>query len=112
MKKPFLIIIFFACVFVSCSKKEQATSSTCDNTPKNFTTDVNPLIQTYCNQAACHDNNSINGPGPLTDYTQVFNARSDIRGQIEAGLMPQNTTLTTAQRNKIICWIDSGAPNN
>jgi hypothetical protein len=29
-----------------------------------------------------------------------------------SGLMPQNATLTTAQKNTIICWIDSGAPNN
>jgi hypothetical protein len=26
--------------------------------------------------------------------------------------MPQGPTLTTAQKNSIICWIDSGAPNN
>jgi hypothetical protein len=26
--------------------------------------------------------------------------------------MPQNTVLTTSQRNTIICWIESGAPGN
>jgi hypothetical protein len=26
--------------------------------------------------------------------------------------MPQGSTLTTAQKNSILCWIDSGAPNN
>ena len=115
MKKAFITatitsVFFF---FLSCSKKDQPVNNTaCDAVPKNFGTDVNPLIQTYCNQVACHDNNSINGPGPLTNYTEVFNARVAIRGQVEAGLMPQNTTLSTTQKNKIICWIDSGAPNN
>jgi hypothetical protein len=95
----------------SCSKKD-STEDACENVPKNFTADVNPLIQTYCNQAACHETNSINGPGPLTNYQEVFNARQEIRGQVEAGLMPQNTVLTASQKNTIICWIDSGAPNN
>ena len=115
MKKAYLTAsaAFVFLLLFSCSKKDHSPgNAVCDGTPKNFTTDVNPLVQTYCNQAACHDNASINGPGPLTNYTQVFNARGEIRGQVEAGLMPQNTTLTTAQKNTIICWIDSGAPNN
>ncbi|MEO5564017.1 MAG: hypothetical protein ABIR18_11295, partial [Chitinophagaceae bacterium] len=74
--------------------------------------DVNPLIQTFCNQSNCHNTNSSNGPGALTNYAEVFSARSQIKAQVAAGLMPQNTTLTTAQKNTIICWIDSGAPNN
>jgi hypothetical protein len=116
MKNPhhkiaFILVTFF--IFSSCSKPAESTApDVCDNVPKDFTTDVNPLIQTYCNQTACHDANSVNGPGPLTNYTEVFNARDRIKGQVEAGLMPQNTTLTTAQKNIIICWINSGAPNN
>jgi hypothetical protein len=115
MKKAFLIasVTFVFLLFFSCSKKDQGPDNTvCNGVAKNFGTDVNPLIQTYCNQAACHDNNSFNGPGPLTNYAEVFNARVAIRGQVQAGLMPQNTTLTTAQKNTIICWIDNGAPNN
>jgi hypothetical protein len=115
MKKTILICTIAAsCILLinACSKKSSSPDNACDNVSKNFTTDVNTLIQTYCNQAACHDNNSLNGPGPLTNYQEVFNARVAIRGQIQAGLMPQNTVLTAAQKNTIICWIDSGAPNN
>src|SRR3954462_302099 len=89
--------------FFSCSKK-QDTVSICDGVPKDFVNNVNPLIQTYCNQIACHNSNSTNGPGPLTNYAEVFNARVAIRGQIQAGLMPQNTTLTAEQKNTILCW--------
>jgi hypothetical protein len=28
------------------------------------------------------------------------------------GSMPKNSTLTNDQKDKIICWIDAGAPNN
>jgi hypothetical protein len=108
------IVAIFACM-ISCSKSNSATGdnpSACDGVSKNFANDVNPLIQTFCNQAACHNAGSTNGPGPLTNYTEVFNARVRIREQVQAGLMPQNTSLTTAQQNTIICWIDNGAPNN
>ncbi len=48
----------------------------------------------------------------LTNYTQVFNARTSIRTAVSTGAMPQNATLTAAQKNSILCWIDAGAQNN
>lgn len=105
------LVASFAFV-ISCSKTETPAIDPCYNSSKNFTLDVNPIIQTYCNQTACHDANSINGPGPLTNYNEVFDARDKIKAVIEAGLMPQNTTLTTSQKNTIICWINNGALNN
>lgn len=117
MRKAYTIIALltlYVTVFISCRKNDNGPDpSICDTvTNKNFANDVNPIIQTFCNQAACHDPGSTNGPGQLTNYTEIFNARVAIKGQVQAGLMPQNTTLTTAQKNTIICWIDSGAPNN
>lgn len=88
------------------------TTINCTNAAKLFSANVNPLIQTFCNQTACHNAGSINGPGPLTNYSQVFAAKTLIRSAIASGAMPQNTTLTTAQQNTIICWIDAGAANN
>ena len=124
MKKVFLVfvtIIIPVVIFISCSKGGSTDEDdpggggptiNCDGVPKSFSADVNPIIQTFCNQSNCHNTGSLNGPGPLTNYAQVFDARARIRPQIIAGLMPQNTTLTTAQKNSIVCWIDSGAPNN
>jgi hypothetical protein len=107
-------LLVIAILIIACSKKSSDTNTdtTCDTVPKTFSADANPLFQTYCNQTACHNSGSTNGPGPLTNYTQIFAARNSIRGVIQAGVMPQNTTLTTAQKNTIICWIDAGAPNN
>ncbi|MGZ8553330.1 MAG: hypothetical protein ACXWV8_07990 [Chitinophagaceae bacterium] len=113
MKKSTLLIRILSFLLLSCSKsKPEKDSPACNEIAKTFTTNVNPIIQTYCNQPSCHTSGSVNGPGPLTNYTQVFNARSVIRNAIQSGLMPQNATLTTAQRNTIICWIDNGAPDN
>ena len=116
-KFPVLIVMIMllpVAVTISCSKGgTNNVIDTCDGvTAKNFTADVNPIIQSVCNQPSCHGPGSVNGPGSLTNYTEVFNARSAIRPAIASGLMPQNTTLSKAQKNAIICWIDSGAPNN
>ena len=123
MRKAFLIVFaMLACVavIISCSKSGGTTGGGGDNNntldcsavAKTFSTDANPIFQTFCNQAGCHNNGSTNGPGPLTNYAQIFSARSDIRAAVAAGVMPQNTTLSLSQRNTILCWIDSGAPNN
>jgi hypothetical protein len=115
MKKTILItsLIFLTTLFInSCSKDGSTEENTsCDGVAKTWS-DVSPVIQTYCAQAACHEAGSTNGVGPLTNYTEVFDARTRIRDAVKTGLMPQNTTLTTPQKNTIICWIDSGAPNN
>ena len=110
-----VITIIFPLVLlsISCSKGGgESDPISCSGPVKSFATDVNPIIQTFCNQAGCHQPGSVNGPGPLTNYSEVFNARSIIRVQIQAGLMPQNTTLSSAQKSAIICWIDNGALNN
>jgi len=104
-------------LIVSCSKDDSDTtpggnSIDCSGAPKTFSGDVNPLVQSVCNQPACHASGSTNGPGPLTNYTQVFNARALIRTAISTGFMPQNTSFTAAQKAAFVCWIDSGAPNN
>ncbi|MGZ8541262.1 MAG: hypothetical protein ACXWV6_11475 [Chitinophagaceae bacterium] len=117
MKKRYLLLSLIVSVslFISCSKSSSETGGStinCGTTATTFSMDVNPLIQTFCNQPSCHNNGSSNGPGPLTNHAQVFNAKSNIRGAVLSGLMPKNTTLSTAQKNAIICWIDSGALNN
>jgi hypothetical protein len=84
----------------------------CSTVPKSYSANVDPIIQNTCNTVGCHNTGSINGPGALTNYSQVFANRSAIRTAIANGTMPKNTSLSTSQRNSIICWIDSGAPNN
>lgn len=78
-----------------------------------FAADVQPLFNSKCsNSSNCHGTGSVNSGGDLTDYNKIFIKRAIIKGQINAGLMPKAGSLTTAEKNTIICWIDSGAPNN
>ena len=106
-----LLIISFS-IALSCSKSSGSgvDCSTVGN--KAFAANIDPIIQSTCNVPSCHAAGSINGPGALTNYNQVFAARSQVRTAISSGQMPQGSTLSTAQKNSIICWIDGGAPNN
>jgi hypothetical protein len=110
------MLIFSVELVISCNKNGSGntgnTNIDCSGVPKSFAGNVSPIVQSFCNQTACHEAGSTNGVGPLTNYTEVFNNRVAIRAAIGAGTMPQNTTLSEAQKNSIICWIDSGAPNN
>jgi hypothetical protein len=116
MKKLFVAILGFVIV-LSCKKGSESTTN--NNTSTNtctgsvsFSSDVNPIIQSVCAVSGCHDASSTNGPGALTTYQQILNARTLIRTAVANGTMPKNTTLTTAQKNAILCWIDNGAANN
>jgi len=121
MKKVLCVfaIVGIIMLLYSCSKGNGSdsgngnpTTSACDNISKTWSTDVSPLISSFCNQPGCHSTGSSNGPGALTSYAQVFAARNQVRDAVQSGRMPQNATLSADQKNKIICWIDNGAPNN
>jgi hypothetical protein len=83
------------------------------STPKSYSTDVGPIIQSYCaSNSGCHATGSHEGPGALTSFQQVYNNRTSIRSSVANGSMPENTRLSAEQKNGILCWIDNGANNN
>ena len=99
--------------FIHARTKKPEFTADCSGPAKSFVTDVSPVFQTSCAiNSGCHATGSGNGPGPLLSYSQIFNARADIRSAVASGHMPLNATLTTTQINAILCWIDNGAPNN
>jgi len=117
MKRIFAIIIAVG-AFYACSKSNAGGNNgggtitpTCNGT-KSFAADVNPIIQSSCAISGCHAAGSFNGPGALTSYSQIFNARAAIRVAIANGTMPKTGSLTTEQRSTILCWIDDGAVSN
>ena len=105
MKKAALPIAAFVCSFVIISCNKTSTSATYTptcNGIKSYTSDVRPLIQGNC--SSCHSNYST--------YSQMSASASSIRSSIISGSMPKGTTLTSAQKDNIVCWIDAGTPNN
>ncbi|MDX1936315.1 MAG: hypothetical protein SFU21_04335 [Flavihumibacter sp.] len=113
MRRHSFSLVMLLLIITGCSKNSNTTTADCGGTTKSYAADVSPLLQTSCNaNAGCHGSGSTRGPGELITYTQVFNARTLIRTSVANGSMPQNSTLTTAQKNTILCWIDNGASNN
>ena len=115
MKKIVTVVSFILLVTLSCNKDTGGGTTTVDCstvTNKAFAADVNPIIQGTCNISGCHAAGSFNGPGALTNYAQISAAGSSIKTAVSSGRMPQGSSLSIAQKNAIICWVNSGTPNN
>jgi hypothetical protein len=121
MKKAIYIFLFISCSLslTQCSKDKNknngggAFTVDCNTvTNKAFAANISPIVQSSCAISGCHAAGSGNGPGALTTWAQISAASTRIRQAVASGTMPQGSTLSTAQKNSIVCWIDSGAPNN
>lgn len=118
IKKVIAFLLFVAVLSFlaeSCGKCDCIESTDpCAGLSFKFAADVQPIITTRCaTSPACHATGSINSGGPLTSYTQVFDKRAEIKIQVSSNNMPfPPDSLPSDQKNKIICWINSGAPNN
>jgi hypothetical protein len=110
------VLILLIVALANACKKDSENKDTgtvdCSSITTTYSGTVNPLISTSCAKSGCHDATSTNGPGALTNYTQVFNARAQIRTAVSTGTMPRDATFTASQKASITCWIDAGAPNN
>ena len=120
MKKGILVILGLFFLIASCSKSGSSSGGggggstiDCSTVPSAFAANVNPIIQSTCaTDASCHGAGSANGPGPLLNHPQISAAAANIKNAVASGTMPKTGTLTTAQKNSIICWVNGGAQNN
>lgn len=125
MKKVIAVCIictFLSSLFLGCSKSSDTTAGggtggtktySCTGITPKFSTDVQPILTTVCSiNSNCHAAGSTNSGGPFTTYAEVNARKSNIKAQILSGAMPQTGSITQAQINAFICWIDNGAPNN
>ena len=106
--KPSIILLTSAIVFTiftfqSCTKTQNNFVPSCSGTAKTFSGDAFPIIQSAC--LSCHTSS-------LNNYANVAARASSIRSKIIDGSMPQSGSLSSTQKNAIICWIDNGALNN
>jgi hypothetical protein len=116
MKKIILATaVILITVLLSCKKSSSNNSTTvdCTNSTAKFSTDASPVIMSKCaTNSSCHASGASNSGGVLTTYTLIVAKKSNIRSSIINGSMPQGSSLTTAEKQAIVCWIDNGALNN
>ena len=112
---PALLLVLLTGSF-SCKKKENKSSDSytpeCSGAAPKYSTNVNSIIQANCATASCHGVGSTNGAGQLTAYASVKNSAAAIRASVVSGSMPKGSSLSTEQKNTIVCWIDAGANND
>ena len=112
LKTAFIISTVLS-ISSACKKKGVDYIPDCNGATKSFSTDVSPIIRAGCAiNSGCHGAGSNNGVGELLTYSKIFNLRSGIRSAVASDDMPLNGSLTSTEKNAILCWIDGGAPNN
>ncbi len=115
-KKLVLIAICIPIIFVACKKGDSPApggGGTVDCSTVKFSSTILPLISSKCATSGCHDATSSNGPGPLTNYAQIFASRTSIVAAVSANRMPQGgPPLSDTEKATLNCWISANAPNN
>jgi len=86
------LVVVFTLIYSGCSKKKGKSP---------------PLLN-----SGCHGNGSTNGPGALTNFTQINNAESLVKYAVVSGRMPKNSTLSAEDKNTIACWVNNDAHDN
>ncbi len=117
-KSQYLIAVFCSIVFSSCyyDKAEVlygTQNADCNTVSAKFSTDINPIIQSKCATAGCHNAASGAGGLVLISYSKVFQNLTKVnqRALIKKD-MPVAGPLSPEEQNKLRCWINTGAPNN
>jgi hypothetical protein len=117
--KAFIVIACSLVLLIACSKSTDEPVDVpvdrpdpCEVQKTSFVSDIKPVIDASCATSGCHGASSLNGPGPLVTYSQIFNARSEIHSAVSSGRMPLGGNLSASSKSAILCWINNGAPEN
>jgi hypothetical protein len=115
-KKIFFALIVIAVFFMACEKATTIVYDCTGLTPT-YTTDVKPLMDTYCATSGCHNATTQADNKDYSSYNTVSSLASSnsFMGSMEHNssykAMPEGgAKLSTANLQKIYCWIQNGKP--
>lgn len=101
-------------VLVRDEQECEGTASTTLFSGISFAQEVEGLIGGTCAVEACHVSGA-QAPD-LSLRSNIFTAAPRIKTQLNAGLMPPKDSsvepLSEAETQKILCWVNDGAPDN
>lgn len=125
MKKSFsraVPFLFLAIVFTCSCHNDNAellygarAATDCSTVQAKFGADIAPIIAGKCATSGCHDANAINNGADkiFTSYNLIAPHVNNIqRRAVIEKTMPPSGPLTSAETEKIKCWIANGALNN
>ncbi len=70
---------------------------------------VEPIIMNNCAVSGCHNGTQF---PDFRDFANVQANKNRIKEFTQSGFMPQDGSLTTAEKEAIACWVDDGGLNN
>ncbi len=106
---PALTLLFY----LAACKKDEYKNLDCSTLDATYSHSIKPIIDANCLSSGCHEAGSANGN--LTTYEGLLirvNNGTLSQRVLYTKDMPKNGVLSLNDRNKIKCWIDSGAPKN
>lgn len=113
MTKRFaLLAVLSVIIFASC-KKDNNKTPVCDGSNPTYNADIRSIINSNCTSSGCHDAGS--GDGDFTSYNGLEAVLNNGRFESEVlknQTMPEGTSLSESQLNKLQCWADNGFPEN
>jgi hypothetical protein len=81
-------------------------------TGTSYVDDIEPIIETSCAVSGCHVTGGA-APFAFTNVASVQAHAAAVKTTTANGSMPKSgAPLTQAQKDRIACWVDDGAPNN
>lgn len=110
-----LAVIFtvWACSKNSDPEPEPPNEIDCTAVSSSFSADVFPIISTNCaTNSLCHGPGSVQGPGELTNYTQIRASAGAVRTAVTSESMPPGRPLSKTDQDIISCWVLNGSPND
>lgn len=75
-----------------------------------YESEVKPIIIESCATTDCHVSGT--GRSNLTIFSNVKNNAASIKTRVLNGSMPKNSSLSAAEIEAIVCWVDDGALDN
>lgn len=94
--------------------EEYYASQTCDTIAVSYDESIKPIIESSCNDAACHVPGGT-GNGLFVNYAGVKDKvdNGSMRERVvELRNMPPNEPLNACQISLFKAWLDQGAQNN
>ena len=111
MTKRFTLLAVLAIILLVSCKKDNPKTPFCDGSNQTYNSYIRSIFNSNCNSSGCHGSGS--GDGDFTTYSGLENVLNN--GSFESEVlknqtMPEGSSLSESQLNKIQCWADNGFP--
>ena len=107
--KKIMAVCILTVALLACKKENDSGKLTpnCDGSNPTYDGAIKTILDARCGSASCHPN--------YTSYDGLSGIRQngDFKREVLTNqTMPQGSSLTQEQINKIQCWADNGFPEN